>query len=80
MELFGKRKSKEPNIQEMVTQADVERLVAGSGREDARQAASSALRTINSDPRVVEKDPVARDGMLKIVEATSAWEAGSTPA
>lgn len=53
MGLFGKKKSKESYIQEMVTQADVERLVAGLGREDVRQAASKALRTINSDPRVV---------------------------
>lgn len=53
MGLFGKKKSKEPDLQETVTQADVERLVAGLGRKDVRQAASSGLRPINSDPRVV---------------------------
>ncbi len=37
----------------MVTQADVERLAAGLGGKDARQAASNALTPLNSDLRVV---------------------------
>jgi HEAT repeat protein len=53
MGLFGKKKSKEPDIEEMLTQADVERLAAGLGRPDVRVAASNALRANNSDPRVV---------------------------
>lgn len=54
MGLFGKKKSKEPTIEDMLTQADVERLVAGLGSQDAHRAVSDALRANNSDPRVVE--------------------------
>lgn len=54
MGLFGKKKSKEPNIQAMVlTQAEVERLVAGLARKDVSQTVSAGLTPINNDPRVV---------------------------